>query len=160
MKTISSLLLFILTGYSSYALACSSALNSVVYNTVKPVIESQQVCDGLKISKKILFNKVTVGIDKTEKVRLKKFDYCAGSTTSSLKAQISVTCKTSGSAVFPASVSEDISLNAQIDNQSCKITNFDASPHGEIGKLIANNSGFKKDVKNSLQKNLNTLCGN
>jgi hypothetical protein len=162
MKITKSLLLPLLglAGYSNSVSACSSALNSVVYNTVKPVIESQKVCDGLKRSQKILFEEVTVGIDKTKKVQIMKFEYCAGLATSFLMAQISVTCETSSKAVFQASVSEDISLNAVIDNLSCKITSFDASPHGEIGKLIANNIGFKSDVKKSLQDNLNTLCGN
>lgn len=162
MKIILSKLIIIfgLLGYSSSASACSSVLNSVVYNAVKPVIESQDVCNGLKTKKRILFKNVTIGIDKTKKVSLESFDYCAGTTTSQLKAKISVTCKTSSSALIKVQISEDISLNAQIDNQSCKIISFDASPHGEIGKLIAKNSGFKKDVKKSLQKNLNTLCGN
>ena len=131
--------------FSSYA--CNDALNTLLYNNIKPQIESADLCADFD------------HIDKTARVRLKKFSYCPGAITSKIKAQLSVKCKTSDSALFKTSVTENFDFSFLIDNQTCKVFDFDSSPRGDIGKLIANNSNFKASAKKAIQDKISEICG-
>ena len=149
--------------------ACSDMLNTLIYNAVRPVIESSQLCSELKKDFPIYINipfvgerllkRVTVGIDKTDQVKLSQFQYCVNGTTSTLKANIFVRCKTSDEAVIRTHIQEDFVMEATIDNATCKITEFHSSPRGDIGILIARNTGFLGEARKAMQDNLNILCG-
>ena len=128
--------------------ACNDLLNTIVFQRVRPVVESADLCRGLPVT------------DKTDQVRLTQFKYCAQEAVSTLKANVFVRCKTSDHAVIRIKVQEDFTLEATIENASCRITGFHASPRGDIGRLIARNTGFKERVRNSMQNNLNLICGN
>ena len=102
----------------------------------------------------------TIGIDKTDTVLLNEFEYCADSQTSSLRANVFVKCRTSDNAVIKIQVQEDFEIEAKIDNQTCQIVEFHASPRGELGKLIARNVGFLERTQKTMQDNLHQLCDN
>lgn len=142
------IILFILSitfSFSSYA--CNDALSSLLYNSIKPEIENADLCADFD------------HIDKTASVKLKKFSYCLGPDTSEIKAQLSVKCKTSDSAFIKTSVKEDFDFSFLIDNQTCEVSDFDSSPKGDIGKLIAKNTNFQASAKKAIQEKINEICG-
>jgi hypothetical protein len=76
---------------------CSDALSTLVAAALRPMLDQQQVCGGLRHEVKGPFNvRLTVAADKTDKVELRSLRYCPTDEESRLEATVYVKCRNLG----------------------------------------------------------------
>lgn len=160
---------FVFLIFAVPAQACNDILSGVVEQQARSALEGQKVCKGLNKTFPIyahipfvgkrLIKKVNVGIDKTKKVQLRRFEYCVNDANTQIRGRLRIRCATSRNAVVRTHIQEDFDFNVIINSSSCKIERFRAKPRGEIGRLIVRAGRLEKPAKKAAQKVLNKICG-
>lgn len=138
--------------------ACSDALSSLVAVALKPVLENADVCRELKQKVSTPLGPVTIGVDKTERVELRKLQYCPGPAESTLDGTVFVQCKTSDAATIKGSASETFDIAMRIQNSTCEILDLKVTPRGEIGRLFAGAAGLNGQLKKEAARHIRKLC--
>lgn len=138
---------------------CSDALSTVVAAALQPTLQQQDVCRGLRRDINGPFNsRLTLAIDKTDKIEIRRLRYCPSEQFSRLEASVYVRCKTSDAAVVRMSLDEEFDFKLTVRNENCEIEAFDVTPRGDIGRLVAQIVGLSDRMRAAAASNIRTLC--
>jgi hypothetical protein len=152
-------LLFAGTAKAQEVFNCDNAANQMIAATLKPIIEKAKLCKGLKKKVDTGIFKVKLKVNQTKLVRVESLAFCTSTTSRKIEATIHVECESPEDADVDISLAETFEVAMTVDNKSCKITDFEVEPDGEIGELIAENTDFEDKVREAAQKQVTKLCG-
>jgi hypothetical protein len=134
-------------------------LSTLVTAALQPELQRQDVCGGLRREVEGPFHtKLTLAVDKTDKVEIRRLQYCPGEKTSRLEASVYVKCKTSDAAVVKLSLDEQFDFRLTVRNDNCEIETFDVTARGEIGRLVAQIVGLSDRMRAAAARNIRVLC--
>jgi hypothetical protein len=138
------------------AVACDELIGTIVAKHLAPIIECAG-CPGPD----------EAGMDEPDH-KLTGVCYESRGATSHLRIEASLTrsassesviAKLGGNATTP-SISESVSIDAEIRGSDCSITALDVEPSGEVGKLIAQWFDAEGQARSALEEALDEACNN
>jgi len=139
-------------------------LSTLVADVVRPLLEQEPLCSGLRRQLNVGFAKIPVAVDKTAEVRLRSLQYCPAERDSRLTANISLRCETPPKAVLHLSLSATFHLDMTVDNRTCAITAFriEAETRDKIVREIVRLLVAKIDLTNKIRaevaRNISVIC--
>jgi hypothetical protein len=137
---------------------CDNPANQAIASVLKPVIEKAKLCKGLRQKVDVGLFKVKIRADQTKLVRVESLAFCTSDKSRRIEATIHVECESPEDAEVGISLAETFEVAMTVDNKSCKITDFEVEPDGEIGELIAENTDFEDKVRKAAQKQVTKFC--
>lgn len=102
--------------------------------------------------------KVILAVDKTDKIEIRRLQYCPANKPSRLEAAVRVRCKTSDAASVKLSLEEEFDFELTVRNDDCGIEAFRVAPRGEIGRLVERIAGLSGRIKNAAAQHIRVLC--
>lgn len=121
---------------------CDDLVGSILAANLRPVIEDLD-CSVLK----------KAGLDKKGH-KLIGACYESFGPTSHVRVDTSLNCHTSDKALIPSSVSENVSVEADVRGADCQVTDIRVKPSGELGKALTLMFGANGKAREALQKGL------
>ncbi|MGU3420786.1 hypothetical protein [Methylobacterium sp. D54C] len=126
--------------------ACDDLVGSILAANLRPAIEDLD-CSVLK----------KAGLDKKGH-KLNGVCYESSGPASHVRVDTSLNCHTSDKALIPSSVSENVSVDADVRGVDCQVTDIRVKPSGELGKALTSMFGANGKAREALQKGLNQAC--
>lgn len=126
--------------------ACDALVGSILTANLKPAIEDLD-CSILG----------KAGLDKKGH-KLVSVCYESSGPASHVRVNASLNCHTSDRALIPASVSENVSVDADVSGADCQVKDVRVQASGEITKGLLKAFGANGKAGEALQKGLNQAC--
>lgn len=123
---------------------CDETIGYILQQHLKPAVESID-CAILK----------GAGIDK-ERHRLGEVCYESFGATAHLRIGAHLKCKSGG--LIPASISENVKIEFDINGKDCSTSNPKVSPSGELAKALAEIAGANGKLKKAVEDALVQIC--
>jgi hypothetical protein len=137
---------------------CAAKENVEVAETLKPLIEEARLCKGLKQKVDAGLFKIKLKIDRTKSVKVESINYCTSEASRKIEANVSVECETDEDEEVQIQLAESFDVAVVISNKTCSVTDFRIEPEGDIGKLIAKNTGFEDKVRKAVEREIAKVC--
>jgi hypothetical protein len=137
---------------------CANPVNAAIAGALKPIIEKTKLCKGLKRKIDAGLFKVKIKVDQTKSVKVEKINYCTSQTHRRIEGTVAVECESDDDEEVQIQLAETFDVAVEISNKTCAVTGFRIEPKGDIGKLIARNSGFEDKVRKAVAHEIAKAC--
>ena len=133
---------------------CGDALNRVAKSKMDELLAAERakgtLCEVARAG--------PIRIDKIGRLSLNRLKVCLSQAEVTVDGAIDLTCKTSDAATIKSSISEKINFSFGVRTSDCGIQNFDTSPSGELGKLIAGALNLRGKAEELIAASLRSAC--
>lgn len=125
---------------------CDQLIGNILSKHLRPEIENAD-CAVVR----------RAGLDKKGH-ELKRVCYESSGPTSHIRIDTHLNCHTSPKAVFKSSVSENVTVEADVSGSDCKLNYVKVKPSGELGKVLVALFNANGKARKALEQGLAEVC--